>query len=68
MRKGCDGGERNGEGDFDETLKVNSWEHLEQIPTVTGTFVPAIFVQATFVTFVLIRNISAVTDTVWTKL
>ena len=24
--------------DFDETLKVGSWEHLEQIPTVTVTF------------------------------
>ena len=50
--------------DFDETLKIGSWEHLEQIPTVTVTFVQAIFVQATFVlvTFVHIRNISAVTD------
>ena len=54
---------------------VGSWEHLEQIPTVTGTFVQAIFVQAeTFVqalfvqAFVQIRNISAVTDTIWTKL
>ena len=56
--------------DFDETLKVGSWEHLEQIPTVTVPFVQAIFVQATFVlvTFVHIRNISAVTDTNWTKL
>ena len=26
---------------FDDTLKVSSWEHLEQIPTVTGTFVQA---------------------------
>ena len=40
--------------DLDETLKVDSWEHLEQIPTIT-----MIFVQATFV---LIRNITAVTD------
>ena len=56
--------------DFDQTLKVGSWEHLEQIPTVTVTFVQAIFFQATFVlvTFVHIRNISAVTDTIWTKL
>ena len=56
--------------DFDETLKVGSCEHLEQIPTDTVTFVHAIFVQATFVlvTFVHIRNISAVTDTIWTKL
>ena len=50
--------------DFDETLQVGSWEHLEKIPTVTVTFVQAIFVQA----FVHIRNISAVTDTIWTKL
>ena len=56
--------------DADDTLQVGSWEHLEQIPTVTVTFVQAIFVQATFVlvTFVHIRNISAVTDTIWTKL
>ena len=47
--------------DFDETLQVGSWEHLEQIPTVTVTFVQATFV---LVTFVHIRNISAVTDTV----
>ena len=51
--------------DFDETLKVGSWEHLEQIPTVTVTFVQATFVLGTFVH---IRNISAVTDTIWTKL
>ena len=44
--------------DFDETLQVGSWEHLEQIPSVTVTFVQAIFV---LVTFVHIRNISAVT-------
>ena len=25
--------------DFDQTLKVGSWDHLEQIPTVTVTFV-----------------------------
>ena len=55
--------------DFDDTLHVGSWEYLEQILTVTVTFVQAI-VQATFVlvTFVHIRNISAVTDTIWTKL
>ena len=37
---------------------------------VTVTFVQAIFVQATFVlvTFVHIRNISAVTDMIWTRL
>ena len=44
---------------LDETLKVASWEHLEQILTVTVIFVQATFVQ---VTFVHIRNISAVTD------
>ena len=44
---------------LDETLKVGLWEHLEQIPTVTVTFVQV---------FVHIRNISAVTDTIWTKL
>ena len=50
--------------------KVGSWEYLEQIPTVTVTFVQAIFVQATLVLviFLHIRNISAVTDTIWTKL
>ena len=56
--------------DFDKTLKVASWEHLEQISTVTVTFVQARFIHTTFVlvTFVHIRNISAVTDTIWTKL
>ena len=60
---------------MDETLQVESWGHLEQIPTVTVTLVQAIFVQATFVqatfvlvTFVHIKNIRAVTDTIWTKL
>ena len=48
--------------DLDETLKVGSWEHLEQTPTVTATFVQAIFVLATFVH---IRNISTVTDLSW---
>ena len=41
--------------DFDETLKVGSCEHKEQIPTVMVTFVQATFVLATFVH---IRNIS----------
>ena len=61
--------------DYDETLMEGSWEHLEQIPTVTMTFVQATFVQATFVqatfflvTFGYIRSISAVTDKIWTKL
>ena len=51
--------------DFDETLKVGSCEHLEQVPTVTMTFVQATFVLATYV---LIRNISAVTDPILMKL
>ena len=51
--------------DFDETLQVGSWEHLEQILTVTVTFVQATFV---LLTFEHIRNISAVIDTIWTKL
>ena len=51
--------------DFDETLKVGSREHLEQIPTVTGTFVQVTFVQ---VTFIHIKNISAVTDPILMKL
>ena len=46
--------------DFDETLKVGSCEHLEQIPTVRVTFVHA--------TFVHIRNNSAVTDLILMKL
>ena len=56
--------------DFDETLKIGSWEHPKQIPTVTLTFVRATFVRATFVlaTYVQIRNISAFTDTIETKL
>ena len=45
--------------DFDETLKIGSWEHLEQLPSVMVTFVQATFFLATFVQ---IRNISAVTD------
>ena len=52
--------------DFDKTLKIGSWEHLlEQIPTVMVTFVQATFV---LVTFVHIRNISAVTDPILMKL
>ena len=48
--------------DFDETLKVDFWEYLEQIPTVTEIFVLVKFVAAIFV------HISIVTDTIWTKL
>ena len=50
---------------FDQTLKVGSLEHLEEIPSVTVTFVQASFVLGTFV---YIRNISAVTDPILTKL
>ena len=39
---------------------LGSWEYLEQIPTVTVTFVLA--------TFVHIKNDSTLTDTTWTKL
>ena len=41
------------------------WDHLEHIPTVTVTFVHATFV---LVTYVHIRNISAVTDPILMKL
>ena len=48
--------------DVDKTLKVGFWNHLYQMPTLM-----VIFVQSTFalVTFVHIRNISAVTDSIW---
>ena len=51
--------------DFDHTLKVGFWDPLEQIPTVMMTFVQATFVGATFVN---ISNISAVADSILTKL
>ena len=51
--------------DFYETLKVVAWEYLEQIPTIKLTLVQATFVLATFVH---IKNISAVTDPMLTKL
>ena len=51
--------------DFDETLKVSSWDYIELILTVAATFVHATFVLATFVH---IRNISAVTDPILMKL
>ena len=51
--------------DFDETLKVASCEHLEQILTVTVTFVQATFVLGTFVR---ISNNKAVTEPILTKL
>ena len=50
--------------DFDQTLKVCSWDHLEQIPTVMVTFVQTTFVLATFVH---ISNISAVNYLILTK-
>ena len=48
-----------------ENLKVASWEHLEQTQTIKLTFFQATFVLATFVP---IRNISADTDSILTKL
>ena len=48
-----------------ETLTIGSWDYLEQIPTVTVTVVKATFVR---MTFVHIRNISAVTYPILTKL
>ena len=42
-----------------------SWEHIQQIRTVTATFVQATFVLGTFVH---ISNISAVTGPIWIKL
>ena len=42
-----------------------SWEYLEQIPTVTVTYVKATYVMTTFVH---IRNILAVKDPILTKL
>ena len=47
--------------DFDQTLNIGSWKHLEHILTVMYTFVQATFVLATFVH---IRNITAVTDSI----
>ena len=50
---------------FNQTLKVGAREHLEQIPAVTVTFVQVTFVLATFIHT---RNISAVSDPIFTKL
>ena len=50
--------------DFNQTLKVSSWNHLSQMLIVTVTFVRATFLLATFVH---IRNISAVTEHILTK-
>ena len=51
--------------DFDQTLKVGSRDHLEQIPTVNVTFVQAKFVLAKLVH---IRKMTAVIDPIFTKL
>ena len=51
--------------DFDQILKVGSWDLFEHISTFKMTFVQATFVLATFVH---IRNISAVTNLILTKL
>ena len=51
--------------DFDKTLNIGSLEHLEQIPTVTVTFVQTTFV---LMTVVHIRKISDVTDPILMKL
>ena len=50
--------------DLDQTLSKGSWEHIQQITTVTTTFVQATFVLGTFVH---ISNISAVTGPIWIK-
>merc|ERR1711954_332272 len=50
---------------LDQTLNKGSWEYIQQITTVTMTFVPATFVLGTFVH---ISNISAVTGPIWIKL
>ena len=49
--------------DLGQTLKLGSWDYLEQTPTVTVTFVQATFVQVT-----IVSNISAVNDPILTKL
>ena len=51
--------------DFDQILKVGSWELFKHILTFTKTFVDVTFVMSTFVH---ISNISAVTDSILTKL
>ena len=51
--------------DSDQTLNKGSWEHIQQITTLTTTFVQATFVLGTFVH---ISNISAVTGPIWIKL
>ena len=60
---------------FDQTLMIGSLDNLQQMPTVMVTFFLAIICpgdicQATFVlvTIIHMRNISAVTDPILTKL
>ena len=48
-----------------QTLKIGSWDHLEQMQTVMWTFVQVTFAPATFVNT---GNISTVTDPILTKL
>ena len=48
-----------------QNVIVGYWDHLEQILTVTVTFVQVTFVLTTFVH---IRNFLAVTDPILTKL
>ena len=50
--------------DFDQTLKIGSWDHLKQIPIVMMTFAQATFVLATSVHM---RNNTAVNDRILTK-
>ena len=50
---------------LDQILNKGSREHIQQITTVTTTFVQATFVLGTFVH---ISNISAVTGPIWIKL
>ena len=50
---------------FNQTFNNGSWEHIQQITTVTTTFVQATFVLGTFAH---ISNISAVTGPIWIKL
>ena len=50
---------------FDETFKVGSWDHLEQISTFAVTFVQETFFPATFVH---IRSILAFTVPILTRL
>ena len=51
--------------DLDQILIKGSWEHRQQITSVTMTFVWATFVLGTFVHN---SNISAVTCPIWIKL